>query len=95
MVPDPGAATGADRLRPLNLPQPVRVLARRRGSAPTVLVEDGHRHRVEEIQDSWRIDDEWWRAPISRRYYRVVLDDGSLRTLYHDLLDGSWYEQWY
>ncbi|HET7035230.1 MAG TPA: hypothetical protein VFI42_06050 [Thermomicrobiaceae bacterium] len=48
-----------------------------------------------QVQDVWRIDDEWWRAPISRRYFRLVLDDGSQRTVYHDLVAGRWFEQGY
>ena len=62
---------------------------------PTALVERGRHRRIEQVQDRWRIDDEWWRGPISRRYYQLVLDDGSLRTVYQDLVDGRWYEQGY
>ena len=93
MVADPGATAGADRLRPLNLPRPITIRAR--ADRPMILTIGGHQRRVEEVQDSWRIDDEWWREPIHRRYYRVVLDDGSLRTVYHDLVADSWYEQAY
>ena len=45
------------------------------------------------VREAWRIDDEWWRRPISRDYRAVVLDDGRPVTLYHDLLDGRWYAQ--
>jgi hypothetical protein len=48
---------------------------------------------VTAVQEVWRIDDEWWREPISRRYYRLLLEQGSLCTIYHDLLHDSWYEQ--
>jgi len=50
---------------------------------------------VTQVRDAWRIDDEWWRNPISRRYYQLVLDNGSLRTVYHDLITDTWYEQGY
>jgi len=93
VVADPGAKTGAGRLRPLNLPRPVAV--RCRADRPMVLVIGGRQRRIEEIQDTWLIDDEWWREPIRRRYYRMVLDDGSLRTIYHDLVADAWYEQAY
>ncbi len=93
MVADPGAEAGAGRLRPLNPPRPITIRAQ--ANRPVILVSGRQRRRIEEIQDSWRIDDEWWRAPIGRRYYRVVLDDGSLRTIYHDLVDDGWYEQAY
>jgi hypothetical protein len=49
--------------------------------------------KVASVREAWRIDDEWWRQPISREYRAVVLDDGRLVTLYHDLLDGRWYAQ--
>jgi hypothetical protein len=49
--------------------------------------------KVAAIRETWRIDDEWWRRPISRLYYEVVLENGRILTLYHDLLEGGWWEQ--
>jgi hypothetical protein len=49
--------------------------------------------KIDAVRETWRIDDEWWRSPISRVYRAVVLDDGRVVTLYHDLLDGRWYAQ--
>lgn len=95
MVTDPGAAARPDCLRPLNRPRPIVVLADPGSGRPAVLVERGTERRVAQVQDSWRIDDEWWRDAISRRYYRVVLDDGALRTLYRDTIAEGWYEQAY
>jgi len=94
VVPDSRATTRADQFRPLNRPWPLTVLRHRHGQ-PRVLVEGGRHRVVASIQDSWRIDDEWWRVPISRRYYRLVLDDGSRRTVYEDLIAGDWWEQSY
>ena len=49
---------------------------------------------VSAIQDRWRIDDEWWREhAVSRMYYALLLDDGSLLSVYHDLLANTWHEQ--
>jgi hypothetical protein len=59
------------------------------------LIDGQHRRRIERIQDSWCVDDEWWREPIQRRYYQIALDTGSIRTLYHDEVRGDWYEQRY
>ena len=95
MVSDPRAPLGARALRPLNGPVPIAVRAdpegrplavRRRGwSAPRA---------VARVQDRWRIDDEWWRErPISRLYYALVLDDGTLLTVYQDLVADAWFEQ--
>jgi hypothetical protein len=49
--------------------------------------------QVEAIQEIWQVDDEWWRTPLSRLYYRVVLENGRLMILFRDLLDGTWYRQ--
>ncbi|HET9948554.1 MAG TPA: hypothetical protein VFQ22_06510 [Longimicrobiales bacterium] len=49
--------------------------------------------RVEAVRERWRIDDEWWREPISREYFSLTLDDGRALTLYHDLTDDAWYAQ--
>jgi hypothetical protein len=47
------------------------------------------------IRDSWRIDDEWWRDEISRRYFAVELEGGGNVTIYHDLTKDAWYVQPY
>ena len=95
MVTDPGASSRPDQLRPLNQPRPIEVRTGPDGT-PTVLIDRG-RHRIAEIQDTWRIDDEWWRGerPLSRRYYRVVLTTGEIRTIYHDREEDAWYAQGY
>ncbi len=62
---------------------------------PLVLIASGRRRRIANVRDTWRIDEEWWRDAISRRYYQLELDDGSLRTVYQDLVDGRWYAQEY
>lgn len=47
-----------------------------------------------QVQDCWRIDDEWWReTPIARLYYTVVLKGGLLLTIFHDLIENTWHEQ--
>jgi hypothetical protein len=52
--------------------------------------------RVTAIEDQWEIDEEWWRTrPVSRMYYRVLLEDGQALTLYRDMLNGRWYRQRY
>ena len=105
MVEDTRTAARADQLRPLNdrrSPNPLRPLNRPRPvtvqvecGVPVAVIDGAHRRRIERIQDRWHVDDEWWREPIQRRYYRVALDTGSVRTLYQDESDGGWYEQRY
>ncbi len=48
---------------------------------------------VEEVLEIWRIDDEWWRRPISRRYVEVVLEGGAHVVLFEDLVTGDWFCQ--
>jgi hypothetical protein len=49
--------------------------------------------RIEEIIETWRIDDEWWRTPVSRRYVDVVLEGGGHVVLFEDLTTGQWFMQ--
>jgi len=48
---------------------------------------------VKEILNMWRIDDEWWREPISRLYYLVECSNSLRLTLFNDLITGKWYRQ--
>ena len=84
--------TGA-RLRPLGRPRAVDVRTDERGEPVHVRLPGKPARKVEAVRERWRIDDEWWRQPLSREYLSVVLDDGRHLTLYHDLLDGGWYAQ--
>ncbi len=50
--------------------------------------------RVAQVAERWRIDEGWWGPnPLSRLYYRLVLDDGRLATVYRDLGDETWWAQ--
>jgi hypothetical protein len=82
-------------LRPLNAPTPLRVHTDAQGHLVSLWRQGRLTPRtIVAIQDRWRIDDEWWREhAISRMYYEVVLDDGTLLTIYHDLLADAWFEQ--
>lgn len=83
----------APRLRPLGQPRSVAVRTDEHGDPTHVRLAGKPARGVEAIRERWRIDDEWWRQPISREYRVVVLDDGRHITLYHDLLDDRWYAQ--
>ena len=95
MVSDPRAPLGARALRPLNGPLPIAVRADAEGRPLAVRRRGWSRGRaVARVQDRWRLDDEWWRErPISRLYYALVLDDGTLLTVYRDLVRAAWFEQ--
>jgi hypothetical protein len=49
--------------------------------------------RVEAVCETWRLDDEWWRQPISRRYAEVVLEGGKRVVLFEDMLTQEWFMQ--
>jgi hypothetical protein len=63
--------------------------------APRAVLFKGVFRRVVGISDTWRIDDEWWREEIARRYFAVELEGGRRLTLYHDLVRDLWYVQPY
>jgi len=49
---------------------------------------------VVSIDNTWKIDEEWWREkPIVRMYYQVTTEDGRRITLFQDLTTGDWYQQ--
>lgn len=83
-----GSATR--RLRRLDAPRGIQVKANPEGH-PERVARARRVLAVDQVLESWRIDDEWWRAPISRRYHTVVLEDGAHLTLYEDLCAGAWY----
>jgi len=88
MVAHSRASLRTDRLRALNVPRAVQVAVDDRG-LPT-MVDD---NAVEEVLETWRIDDEWWREPIARRYADVVLAGGRHVVLFEDLQTGTWFAQ--
>ncbi len=79
--------------RPLGQPRLVTVRTDEDGEPVHVRLPGKPSRRVAVVREHWRIDDEWWCEPISREYRAVVLDDGRVVTLFHDLSDGSWYAQ--
>jgi hypothetical protein len=94
MVHNSGANAGADSVRPVNLPIPVDV----RESAhqtPRAIQIKGRWVKVAAIVDVCSLDEEWWRdRPIVRMYYRVILEDERPLTVFRDMLDGAWYQQY-
>ncbi len=92
MVAHSRTSLRAHRLRPLNLPRPVIVELGDYGEPKTMTENNDHRV-VEAINEVWRVDDEWWRERIARRYADVVLEGGAHVVLYEDLTTGDWFVQ--
>lgn len=103
MRPRPRAPARAYGLRPLGLPSPASVELDRHGLPARVTLDSSRRHagtlEVEDVQEVWRIAEEWWReAPIRRTYCRLAVDSGRTITLFHDdtaTPEAGWYEQRY
>jgi hypothetical protein len=43
-----------------------------------------------EVCNRWRIDEDWWRAPIARDYFKVV-GQRWLALVYLDRVAGTWH----
>ena len=77
-----------DRLRTINAPQRVQIelgLNQRPTTAGN--------QTIESVGEIWRIDDEWWRQPIARRYVEAILAGGKHVVLFEDLISGEWWIQ--
>jgi hypothetical protein len=92
-ISDCGLRIETDRLRAINAPRRVEVDVNERGVPVVVKREVGNEKRVESIGEIWRIDDEWWRAPMHRRYVEAILEGGKRVVLFEDLVTGEWWIQ--
>ena len=82
----PRASSGT---RALNLPRPARVRMGPGGAPRTV---DGR--QIEQVRESWLIEDRWWTGrPLRRRYWEIVSAGGRNLVVFHDLRSGGWFTQ--
>ena len=94
MVKNSGKTLRINTYRLVNAPEQVQV--EEDSSACPRAVRMSRRQVISSIEESWRIDDEWWRRePISRLYYAVLLASGQRLVLYKDLTNDCWYRQSY
>ena len=100
MVAPARAPLRPDRLRAVNEPQEAAVELDERGVPVSIRRsndksggQEATAAVVETILESWRIDDEWWRQLISRRYFAVILEGGARVVLFEDLVTHEWYMQ--
>jgi hypothetical protein len=77
-----------DRLRAINTPRRAEVEL---GAAGLPMMVENR--SVESVAEIWRIDDEWWRAPIQRRYVEAILKGGKHVVLFEDMMTGEWWVQ--
>ena len=52
---------------------------------------DGRAHGEVGVCNHWRVDDQWWREPVARTYWKLVTRGGLLCTVYLDELRGTWH----
>jgi len=89
------ASAKSPRMTSLHTPRRVRVEPSGTGD-PLAVHLSGRRLAVELVLERWRIDDEWWRdRPISRLYYRLLLEEGRTVDVYQALRTGAWFRQAY
>jgi hypothetical protein len=74
-------------------PEPIDVEAKD-GMPATVMVRK-KTVKVERILNMWRIDEDWWRQPVSRLYLALELQNGARVTVFQDIISGMWYRQNY
>jgi hypothetical protein len=82
----------AQRIRPLNLPRAIMVRAGTDGIPRAVRGKNGW-VQIEGVRESWRLEDLWWRDPLLRNYFQVVLEGGRVVFLFQDEREGHWYLQ--
>ncbi|MFN2465226.1 MAG: hypothetical protein ABR598_03055 [Candidatus Dormibacteria bacterium] len=77
--------------RLLEAPGHVRVEVRT-GVPVSVTGGDGRRP-VQRVLARWRVETDWWRAAVSREYWKVELggEAGVLCDVYQDHLTGEWW----
>jgi hypothetical protein len=94
MVQDTGKTLYVGTFKSLNLPELLYVEEDHLG-LPMAL-KSGKKQRILAIEDTWRLDDEWWRAaPLSRMYFTVTLVSGHRLVIFKDLMNNRWYCQTY
>jgi len=43
-----------------------------------------------EVSNRWRVEEAWWRRPVSRDYYKLY-GQSLLALVYLDRVDGTWH----
>jgi hypothetical protein len=76
-------------MRRLSMPRPVDVEVDASG-LPTAVCQ----LPVEATAEDWVVEDRWWTGrPLRRRYFELVLADGSCVVVFRDLECARWFAQ--
>jgi hypothetical protein len=57
---------------------------------PAMVLYGKKKTQVESVICHWRINQEWWKRPVERDYFRVRLVDGVICELFRDNSSGCW-----
>ena len=58
---------------------------------PTHLESAAGWQPVSRVLNRWRIDCDWWRMPVSREYWRLLIDDALALECYCNRANAEWY----
>ena len=73
----------------INKPWPVSVSVGADGQPRAV-----GRLGVDAVREEWLVEDGWWtRKPLQRRYFELVLEDGSNVVVFLESEGGRWFRQ--
>jgi len=88
MVADSRGQGDSRAARRLNEPRPVHVTVEE--GLPAAVGQVG----VFQVREEWRVVDRWWtEAPVSRRYFDTVLEDGRCAVVFYDEAGRGWFTQ--
>src|ERR1700674_2878886 len=85
--PDPVETRVTELLAPA---RPVRVRVDADG-VPTHLESAAGWQPVTRILNRWRIECDWWRSPVSREYWRLLIDDDLALECYCNRASAGWF----
>jgi hypothetical protein len=78
------------------LAEPAPVTVETRDGLPSRVRIDRRHHAVERVLARWRLETDWWRAPLSREYWKLWLSGDLVCEVFQDRADGEWkLTRWY
>jgi hypothetical protein len=91
MIQGANKALKSTTFKTLNAPIPISVRENQSGRPLSISNQS-----ITSIEDTWRIDDEWWRQTrIERMYWSVMLESGQGMVIFKDGVGKKWYRQGY
>jgi len=72
-------------------PRAIRVITAPDGT-PHAVIATGRRRLVLAVREDWLIQDRWWTdSPVDRHYHELLVEPGTIVTVYRDVRDGGWF----